>query len=162
MWKASPAPRWKTGLNASLIDGGVTYDPSELVQDHSGPAQVQIYNSGVFITGESRKTVLIRRPSTFTAHLQYDISRKMNLAVRHQYVGRRYDAYYNENLGPFGALDKEALNAYHLTGLYFHYRLNVALKATIRVENLFNKRYSEIRGYATRGRGIYLMLNMDL
>ena len=59
--------------------------------------------------------------------------------------------------------------------LTFHYRYNIMIfdissgytlteqiKATLRIENLFDKKYYEIKGYRSKGRSLYFGLRYTL
>jgi outer membrane cobalamin receptor len=68
------------------------------------------------------------------------------------------DVYYDYTLGPYGALNTIPLDDYFLFDLLLKYDFNNHFSASFKVENIFDTSYTEIRGFATRGRGFYLTL----
>jgi outer membrane cobalamin receptor len=81
--------------------------------------------------------------------------KKLALRVDVKYVGARNDIYYNASLGPYGALGTVGVEDYTLLDFSTKYEIKKDLSVMIRVENILNTKYYEIRGYATRGRGVY-------
>ena len=57
-----------------------------------------------------------------------------------------------------GALNTIPLDDYFLFDLLLKYDFNNHFSASFKVENIFDNSYTEIRGFATRGRGFYLTL----
>ena len=80
--------------------------------------------------------------------------------VRH--VGSRGDIYYESTLGPYGALGTVAVEQYTLLDLSLRATIYKGLSANLRVENVLDKKYYEINGFTTRGRGFYLTLRYTL
>lgn len=72
-----------------------------------------------------------------------------------RYTGARSDIYYDSMLGPYGALNTTNIKGYTLVDLSAKYNITEGLSVSLRIENVFDTHYSEIRGYATRGRGFY-------
>lgn len=154
--------KWQFRVQSSIFNGGTNYDASQINEAHTGTAWIQLYNSGKFISNVSDQSVLIRRPSKIKLQLQYQLSNIAEISIQHLYTSRRYDSFYNELNGPFGALDKALLMPYHITNANLSIKWRNHLKTVLRFENIFNSKYSEIRGYAPRGRGVYLYLTADI
>jgi vitamin B12 transporter len=145
--------------SASLITGKLTYDPRNIQNRHIEGNRVQLYSNGAFVTREIETINLVRRPSSCNLNIQYkpmtditDILTQFDI----RYVGSRYDAYYNNTIGPWGALDVLKLGGYTLLGLAVRYELNTNLSFNLRIENILDTQYSEILGYTTKGRALYL------
>jgi outer membrane receptor protein involved in Fe transport len=102
---------------------------------------------------------LIRRPSTANFSFTYSPFSRLFIRSVVKYVSGRNEVYYDYSLGPFGALGITSLKPYVLVDFISGVNINRNFSATGRIENLFNTKYSEIRGYSTRGRGIYLTVN---
>ena len=86
----------------------------------------------------------------------------MFLGTNIKYVGKRDDAFYNDGLGPYGALDTKTVDGYTLIDINARYKIIDPLQINLRIENVTDTKYSEILGYNTRGRGFYLGLRYSL
>lgn len=91
-------------------------------------------------TGDS----LARRPrNKFVAGLGYAI-KDISLVADVIYIGNRYDSATDASIG-------KKLSTYTLVNLSGAYRISRNITAIARVENLFNEKYEETRGYGTKG-----------
>jgi len=148
--------------NISLVDGRINYKPSDIDTSITHGNHVQVYNNGAFMNKESEILGLVRRPSTANFSFTYSpvdfLSFKFNL----KYVGRRGDVYYDSKLGPFGALGTTPVADYALIDLYSKYLINDNLTVGLKIENILDTKYVEIKGFSTRGRGFYLNLRYSL
>lgn len=145
----------------SLVDGKLAYDPSALDTSWVKGNHVQSYNTGTFLTKHSESIGLIRRPSVATFRLEYKPVSMFSARMEMRYVSRRGDVYYDSNLGPFGALGTVPLPEY----LLVDYSAKVVLGDILvgmRLENAFNTKYSEIKGFTTRGRGVYASVRYSI
>ena len=117
---------------------------------------VQLQSSGQFVDYTDVRTEgLTRRPVTANLAFQYSPCSGFFLKAIVKYVSAKQDV-----LGrPDGTLGRVTVNAYTLTDVIAGMRFNQNISSVIRVENLFNVKYSEIRGYASRGRGLYFSVN---
>ena len=102
---------------------------------------------------------LTRRPATANLSLTYNPTDKIFFKTIVKSVSGRNDVIYDYTLGPFGALGKSPLNAFTLVDFISGVKFDSNVSAVVRVENIFNVSYTEIRGYTTRGRGIYFSVN---
>ncbi|PWJ43038.1 TonB-dependent receptor plug domain-containing protein [Sediminitomix flava] len=143
--------------NFSYTEGDLKYDPS--YSDFTNDYYVQLYSTGDFLTKEVEVNGLVRRSNTFNASLTYIPIQKLRLSADIRHVGRRNDIFYDNSLGPWGALGQNEVDSYTLTGFTANYNIMDGLNATLRVDNLFDVDYQEIYGYTTRGRSFYLRLN---
>ena len=75
------------------------------------------------------------------------------------YTGQRDDVFYDSGNGPMGALSTSPVKDYTLLDLSLQYKITSPLSAALKLENILNEKYSEINGFTTRGRGIYLKVN---
>jgi vitamin B12 transporter len=76
----------------------------------------------------------------------------MNLGAEVRYSGIRHDI----NQATSAAI---TLPGYQLLNLTARYQLDKNLNLTGRVDNLFNRDYSEVYGYNTLGRTLFIGLN---
>ena len=137
-------------MMASLVDGYI--DLSGLSTDTA--YHYQLYSNGIFLDEASRLDGLVRRPSTFRTLLEYRPLESMIIGLQVRFTGQRSDVYYDSQLGPFGALNTAAVNAYTLTDLSAAWIYNRHFRFNLRLENVFNVDYQEIYGFRTRGRGL--------
>lgn len=146
------------------IDGSVSFSqatlnlsPDDIDQNYTQGSHVQVFESGRFVTGEEELDGLTRRPSVGASlGLTYRATDRLRVSVDQQYTGSRDDLFFSSMLGPFGGLDREELEGYYLLDLGGSYRLTDNISFQLEVENLLDNRYSEIRGFSTRGRSAYL------
>ena len=141
--------------NFSLVNGKLEYNPENIDIAHTQGNHIQLFSNGTFISKEVESIGLVRRPNTANINLTYMPIKKLALRVDVKYVGARNDIYYNASLGPYGALGTVGVEDYTLLDFFTKYEIKKGLSAMIRVENILNTKYYEIRGYATRGRGVY-------
>ncbi len=147
--------------NFSLVSGKLDYTTSAINLAQTGGNHVQLYSNGAFVTGNVEVSGLARRPNTANLRLSYRPIEPLVLKVDVRYAGRRNDVYYDSGLGPYGALGTLPIAAYTLCDLSPTYSFNEHLLLLGRVENIFNTKYSEISGFTTRGRGVYLSLRYE-
>jgi len=121
---------------------------------------VQVYANGGFVDAADIHTSdLTRRPVTANISLTYSPCSKVFFKSILKYVSKKNDVYYDYLLGPYGALGKTPVQAYTLVDLISGVKFNNNISGLVRVENIFNVSYSEIRGYSSRGRGFYFSIN---
>jgi vitamin B12 transporter len=145
--------------NVSFLFAKVKADPADLDPVLTGGHHVQLYNLGTFLNAEVEEKDVVRRPNTTAfARLRYRIADGIVASTAYRYTGKRFDAGYDGSLGPYGALGRIEIDAYHLAdaGLDWQAAKNLAVAA--RVENLLNADYREVAGFQTRGRSVYLKL----
>jgi len=148
--------------NLSLINGKLDYKPANIDNAHTQGNLVQLFNNGAFLNKSVESIGLVRRPSTANVGLTYTPVEKLSLGVNLKYVGPRGDIYYNSALGPIGAAATKGVGDYSLVDVIAKYNMFKNFSATLRIENIFNVKYSEIYGYTTRGRGFYLALRYNI
>ena len=138
----------------------IKYKSSSIDAVKTGGNHVQLYANGAFVTGEGTIKNLTRRPNaTAFGEVRYQVMPSLALIFNYRLAGQRKDAYYDYTLGPFGALNQQKVNTYHLFDAGAFYRLNKNISFTAKFENIFNVQYQEIMGYNTRGRIAYLRVN---
>ncbi|NNM78951.1 MAG: TonB-dependent receptor [Gallionella sp.] len=79
-----------------------------------------------------------------------------NMGAEVRYSGARQDFYYNTNTFANTAV---TLPSYSLLNLTSRYTIDKHLNLLARVDNLFNRNYSEVYGYNTLGRTLFVGLN---
>jgi vitamin B12 transporter len=141
--------------NVSVVGGSLEYDPAELNTTHSNRNLVQVFANGAFLNSPHEVIGLTRRPNTVNATLFYTPIERITLRADGRFVGARTDIAYVPDQGPYGSLGSVDVREYTLMDISAKYTISEFLSATVRVENVFDIRYSEIRGYRTRGRGIF-------
>jgi vitamin B12 transporter len=153
---------WEVHSNISYNDGKLKYDPAIINKTKTQNNHVQLYSNGAFLDVASEdKTV--RRPSLISnSSLVYKIKETWRFTADARFVGKRSDIYYDYNLGPYGALGKQDVADYTLFNLSAQFRLNKHFSATAGVFNVFNRKYSELNGFATRPRYGQLTLQASL
>ena len=137
-----------------MISGILKYEPSQINTAHTAGHHVQLFTSGAFITGSVEKSELVRRSNTANISLSYQPAKTVTLTPRLRYVGPRADLFYDSNLGPWGAQGTLNVDDYALVDLNARIQLTDNFRLYMNIENFFNTEYSEILGYATRGRGL--------
>ena len=147
--------------NFSLISGTLDYTPSNINLAQTRGNRVQLYSNGAFVTGNLETSGLARRPNTGNFGLIYSPSGKFKLRIDVRYAGRRNDVFYDSKLGPYGALGTTPIAAYAVTDFSQKYSFNESLSILGRVENIFDTKYSEISGFTTRGRGVYVTMRYN-
>jgi len=152
---------WING-NLSLVSGRLEYDPASIDTSHTQGNHVQLFASGAFVNKDVETIGLVRRPSTANVGFTYMPIGKLSMGVNVKYVGARSDIYYSATSGPFGALATKGVADYSLLDIIIRYSIIKNLSATLRAENIFDVKYSEIYGYTTRGRGFYLTLRYNM
>lgn len=152
--------RWHLSGNFSLINGSFTYRPV-LFNPHTGGQLPQVVANGRFLNTTIETAGLPRRPSTASAILSFNVSERLQFRADWRYASQRNDIRYNSGLGPYGALDQVPVAGYSLLDFRAFYTWRHGLSAQIRAENVFNTPYTEIVGYATRGRALWIGLRWD-
>jgi len=149
--------------NVSLLTSTLKYNTSNVDTAQTHNAQVQIYDGGTFLGGSGQSTNLLRRPGTLAnASITWKPLKRLAFNVKARYVGTRYDAQYDNNLGPYGAIGFANVSDYTLFDASVSYNFTENCSGMIRCENILNTTYYEILGYTTRGRSIYFNLRFSL
>ncbi|TAL61291.1 MAG: TonB-dependent receptor [Bacteroidetes bacterium] len=120
---------------------------------------VQLFSNGQFLEYKYQSEGLTRRPVTANLTVTYMPATKVFFKAVLKYVSKRNDVYYDYMLGPYGAMGKTPVQSYTLLDLVSGVKFSQYLSGLVRVENVFNVSYSEIRGFSNRGRGFYISIN---
>lgn len=144
--------------NLSLVKGKLKYSANDIDTAHTEGNHVQLYSNGAFPTTDIETKTLVRRPSTANLGVTFFPVKKGSIRLNGRWVSSYNDIYYDYTLGPFGALNTVPLNDYFLFDVLLKYDFNKNFGASFKVENLIDTDYTEIRGFTTRGRGLYLSL----
>jgi vitamin B12 transporter len=148
--------------NLNLQKGTLDYRHDDIDINATRGHHVQLYESGKFLNQDINQDRLARRYDCFNLYFRYEITRSSSLAMNISHTGKKDDIYYSMIIRPYGALDTEILDAYTLYHISFRQKINQYLTLSVRVQNVFDKSYTELLGYRTRGRGMYLNLNFSL
>lgn len=148
-------------IGASYIDGKLKSMPGN--NDLTLSSHVQLFSNGEFINRAVESNGLIRRPDhSINIGLKYRPVKSLSFTGRLKRVSSRFDSVYDPTLGPFGALADTKLGGYSLFDVQGNFILNKNLSVTLQVDNLLNENYSEIQGFNSRGRSIFLKLSAQL
>ncbi len=154
--------KFEVRTNVSLINGRVDFEPGNIDTSNTHGNHVQLYNNGAFLNKEVEAIGLVRRPNIANISFIYKPNKKLLLRSDIRYVSSKEDIFYDATLGPYGALNTSSVSDYTLCDIGAKYSFNKHFFASLRIENIFNVKYEEIKGYNTRGRGFYLNLNYTL
>ncbi|MFI5134866.1 MAG: TonB-dependent receptor plug domain-containing protein [Chitinophagales bacterium] len=144
--------------NVNLLSGKLAYDPAKIDTTHTEGNHIQLYSNGVFPVTEVQTIGLTRRPITANFFFTYSPIQKLSLQLITRYIGPHTDIYYDSNLGPFGALNTVALEDYVLLDALADFEFSKSFSAAFKAENILNAKYTDLRGFTSRGRGFYLTL----
>ena len=148
--------------NITLIRGKLNYDPSKIDETKTLGNHVQIYSNGAFVTQGIKTSKLIRRPNTGNIGLTYEVKKDLSLTGMAQYTGKRRDVFYDQTLGPFGALANTPLKAFWCVDVSANYEVRKQWILNAKIENVLNEKITEIRGFRNRGRGVLLSLRYEM
>jgi vitamin B12 transporter len=109
-------------------------------------------NDPLYVEGER----LIRRPRQ-TASVAANFGADLNVGVVLNYVGKREDLYYDETF----TAQRVELPAYAKIDLNAQTPSVRGLHGMLRIENLFDESYEEIRNFPARGRVIFVGFNLQ-
>ena len=149
------------GGTFSLVSGRITYDSDKMLSKQSGGNHVQLYSNGAFVDSHKEVIGLPRRSNVATIFMTYMPNKKIAFRTDIRHVGGRSDVYYNDNLGPYGALSSDFVKDYTLADVSVNYKFSERISAGMRVENLFDTKYYEIFGYNTRRRGVFFNIRYE-
>lgn len=148
--------------NISIMDGKLEYKPEDIDTEQTQGNHVQLYSNGAFMNASTENDTLVRRSNTANLGITYQPIDVLSLRLNMHYIGKRDDVYYNDSLGPWGALGKIPVSDFMLFDISAKYSFNNNLSATISIKNILDKNYYELRGYRTRGRGMYMGIRYSL
>lgn len=148
--------------NVSIIDGKLEYKPENIDTKHTQGHHVQLYSNGAFINAATENDILVRRCNTANLAFLYYPTEELFFVMNIRYVGKRDDVFYDMSLGPWGALGMIEVSDFTLFDISGKYAFSENLSATLSVKNIFDRNYYELRGYSTRGRGVYFGLRYTL
>jgi vitamin B12 transporter len=150
-------------LNAAPFGRYINFDRQH---DHGWEFEVQSQMNKLLLTGnltllngaittqtagrDTTYTNLFRRPKmqlNFTAGYQFTPALLVSATVRS--LGDRVDRFYNDET--FGT-ENVTLQAYTTVDIYAEGKINPRLRVYADARNLFNKSYTDVYGYNTRGR----------
>lgn len=150
-----------------LISGNFTWTrgkqdfyPDQIDSVKTEGNYVQLQTNGEFLPDyKLRSYGLTRRPVTANLTVTYMPTTKVFIKAVLKYVSRRKDVYYDYTIAPGGGLATTPVRSYSLLDIVSGVKFSQNLSGLIRIENVFNETYSEIRGFSSRGRGFYMSIN---
>ena len=156
------SPKFDVNINGSINNGKLNFNKSFVDTLKTQGHHIQLYGNGEFLSQAVETKQLVRRPSSMG---NFNVTYKPNAALKFlldvRSISDRQDVFYNSRLGPFGALGRANVRSFVLFNVSAFWALNNQWKANIQFHNIFNKKYQEINGYNTRGRGIWAGLNFS-
>jgi vitamin B12 transporter len=144
--------------NISIVDGLLEYNRNAIDSAIASQYHVQVYGNGAFISEGNSTIGLVRRPNTANLSLNYSPFNEFTMRGDLMYVGSRKDVYYESTLGPYGALSTTPVSEYALFDMSASYVFFENLSLLVKIENVFNTNYQEVKGYNTRNRGFFAQL----
>ena len=100
---------------------------------------------------DDKNKPLLRRPKhKFDLNINYNFSDKINTNLDLIYVGKRDDKIFTGFTS-----ERTGLSPYTIINLAASYRVLDYVNLNLRIDNLFNKYYEEVYGYATPGLSAY-------
>ncbi|MBA3649506.1 MAG: TonB-dependent receptor [Chitinophagales bacterium] len=153
-----PVAKIKVDGTISVVKGKLTYRASSIDTMHTESNHVQLYSNGAFPSSEITTNGLIRRPNTANLKTTWFPLQKFFAQLSAYWSGRQKDIYYDSNLGPFGALGSIPVKGYVLFDGLFNYEFSEHFGSSLKIENILNTHYTEINGFTTKGRAVYLTL----
>jgi len=148
--------------NYSLVNGKLKYSPADLDARQTLGNHVQVFSNGAFLNTNVEQDNLSRRANTANLSVNCKITSPLSMRLDVHYVGKKNDIVYNPVLGPYGALGSVGISDYTLFDLSAKYNFLKSFTAIIKVDNIFNKSFTELRGYTTIGRAAYLSVRYGL
>lgn len=145
--------------SVSALNTTINVSPEDLRDARTGGNHIQLYSLGAFLNEDIAQDDAVRRPN-FTAfsRVSYRPLKDWNLSVSYRYTGKRFDSGYDASLGPYGALARIEVDAYHLMDLDASWQATKAFGIAIKLENVLDEKFREVLGFQTRGRSVYLKL----
>lgn len=102
---------------------------------------------------------LLRRPTNKAGlYVSYTYANKFNINAEVIYVGDSEDKIFSKDI----TSSRVILNSYTLVNLAAHYYMLDFLRLNFRLDNLFDKYYEEVFGYATPGRSFYCSISLNI
>jgi vitamin B12 transporter len=151
------------GAGLSLLNGTISYSDTKQKNSELDSVHIQLYSNGQFLgTNEQQEYGLIRRPQTARADLTYTGIKKLRINLISQFIAEREDVFYDTQIKPQGALNTINVHSYLLFDLGLTYSISNQFLLSARLENMLNEDYSEIRGFRTRGRGMYFKISYQI
>ena len=147
--------------NATILDGKLDYSNGDIDNVKTKNNHVQLYSNGLFLDKAASVKKLVRRPSTINLSFTYKPIKQIRIIADYRFVGSRQDVFYDDALGPYGALGRNKLSNYSLVNLSANWQACKSLGLQLQLNNLFDEKYEEIAGYSTRRRGIVLGANFS-
>lgn len=155
--KTDLLPELRLGGSLTYTHSTHSFSPDDIDESYTEGNHVQLYEGGQFVDEQKEVEGLIRRPDlTATADLNYRPFSRLGITVTTSFVGSNDDIFYSAVLGPFGAVDRKKVDRYNLTDVKVSYRIGSWLTLMAKSENIFDTYYTEINGYATRGRSFFI------
>ncbi|MFM8432558.1 MAG: TonB-dependent receptor [Bacteroidota bacterium] len=150
--------RLKLEFSGCILDGRLSYDGDATSDKRLNGLSIQLLSNGQFVDEARTIDGLVRRPDVFRCALTYRFIKGPQLRLQVRRVGKRFDSYYDNQILPYGALARTTMDGYVLADLSGSWKVNEYFSTNLCIDNLFNTRYQEIRGFATRGIGVQIGL----
>ncbi|MBI3718797.1 MAG: TonB-dependent receptor [Sphingobacteriales bacterium] len=160
-FNAAISKQFAVAVNATILDGKLKYNNNDIDKNKTQNNYVQLYSNGLFLDKSATVQKLVRRPSTANLSLIYKPCKQLRIIADYRFVGGRQDVYYDDALGPYGALGRNKLSSYSLVNLSANYQALKNLSLQLQLNNLFDESYMELAGYTSRRRGFVLGANFS-
>lgn len=150
--------KWSVSGNVSVMITKAKFDPENASIEHTEGHHIQLFESGAFLDATENIVGLTRRANTANFTLKFTPVENLTMYGGMRYVSPRVDVFYDGSLGPFGALNSQMVDEFVLYDAGVFLQMNSMLSAGVRVNNILDRDYTEIFGYSTRGRGVFLTM----
>lgn len=133
------------------IDGTSTIQGVEIAYQNNITEAVVLNTSHTYLDAKDKDgNVLARRPKTTTnLGVDYYPTDKLQLGLYGQYIGKRFDALNEQG---------KQTGHYALANFVTNYEINKNFTTYAKVDNILDRDYQVVDGYATAGRSFYLGL----
>lgn len=150
-------------LRYCYVSSKFTVSSTDIDTLASSGNHIQLFEGGTFLSKSYEEVKMVRRPTnTLNLVLNYKPSEHLSFRIDTRYITSRYDAFYNPNLGPYGALDSKLIDGYTLLDFHARYFITNSISIGLKIDNLLNTKYTEIIGYRTRGTTTFLDFQVKL
>ena len=148
--------------NFSCLRGKQHFSYEDIDTAKTKNHHIQLVSNGKFLTSDVHTTGLTRRPSSANVSIIYKPVEKLFLKSMIRYTSERNDVQFDySNWGPV-KVSPSSSASFALVDIIAGLKLNANFSGLLRIENVFNTSYTEIRGYTSRGRGVFVSVNYTM
>lgn len=128
----------------------------EIGLDYAMNEQFRFGGNFSFVEKEKEQTMLRQPKQRVNSYVEYLPFSGTRIALSHQFVSKRTDAYWDNATFTVKNVDLDSFNVFNLN---INQNIIMNLDAYLNVGNLFNKSYVDVAGFTTKPRNYMLGLN---